>query len=87
LKVFDVASPNECFERSESIVPQQALALANGKLSQTMSRILAQQLSPAPPQPNEAFVASAFDRILGRQPHSAELKESLAYLNDQTAFY
>ena len=38
LKVFDVASPNECFERSESIVPQQALALANGKLSLTMSR-------------------------------------------------
>ena len=32
LKVFDVASPNECFQRSESIVPQQALALANSKL-------------------------------------------------------
>ena len=38
LKVFDVASPNECFERSESIVPQQALALANSKLSLTMAR-------------------------------------------------
>ena len=46
LKVFDVASPNECFQRSESIVPQQALALANSKLSFTMSRLLAQQLSP-----------------------------------------
>ena len=39
LKVFDVASPNECFQRSESIVPQQALALANGKLSVNMSRV------------------------------------------------
>ena len=33
-------------ERSESIVPQQALALANSKLSFTISRLLAQQLSP-----------------------------------------
>jgi hypothetical protein len=47
LKVFDAASPNECFERGESIVPQQALALANGKLSLTISRLLARQLSPA----------------------------------------
>ena len=28
LKVFDAANPNECFERNESIVPHQALALA-----------------------------------------------------------
>ena len=41
LKVFDVASPNECFQRSESIVPQQALALANSKLSLTMAREIA----------------------------------------------
>lgn len=47
LKVFDVASPNECFQRSESIVPQQALALANGRLSLSMARDLARQLSPA----------------------------------------
>jgi hypothetical protein len=100
LKVFDVASPNECFERSESIVPQQALALANGKLSLTMSRLLARQLSPAPPAPvdaaagnrsqpdaDEEFVASAFERILGRRPRSAELSESATYLREQTAFY
>jgi hypothetical protein len=105
LKVFDVASPNECFERSESIVPQQALALANGKLSLTMSRLLTRQLSPeiaAQPveaaagnrtvvhsrgRPDEEFVASAFDRILGRKPRSAELAESLTYLREQTAFY
>ena len=49
LKVFDVASPLECFQRSESIVPQQALALANSKLSLTMAREIATQLSPAVP--------------------------------------
>jgi mono/diheme cytochrome c family protein len=49
LKVFDVASPIECFQRSESIVPQQALALANSKLSLTMAREIASQLSPPIP--------------------------------------
>jgi hypothetical protein len=105
LKVFDVASPNECYERSESIVPQQALALANSKLSFTISRLLAQQLSPAasnePVSPttgnraavalhgrtDQEFVGSAFDRILGRQPRAAELRESLQYLQEQTTFY
>jgi hypothetical protein len=47
LKVFDAPSPNECFQRSESIVPQQALALANGSLSLTMARDVAGQISPA----------------------------------------
>jgi len=103
LKVFDVASPNECFQRSESIVPQQALALANGKLSLTMSRDLAGQLSPAvvasaaipsrgnrpavAAQSDQTFVESAFERILGRLPNRAELQESLGYLKDQAALY
>jgi hypothetical protein len=85
LKVFDVASPNECYERSESIVPQQALALANGKLSLTISRLLTEQLSQH--QPDKDFVARAFDRILGRQPRSTELDETVKYLQEQTAFY
>ncbi len=64
LKVFDVASPNECFQRSESIVPQQALALANGQLSLTISRDLAAQLSPA-------TVASAITPEQGNRPAPA----------------
>jgi hypothetical protein len=105
LKVFDAASPNECYQRSESIVPQQALALANSKLSLTVSRLLARQLSPAGgeepfeprtgnrsavsgrPPSDEEFVNSAFERILGRKPRSAEATESIAYLREQSAFY
>src|SRR6202035_6061022 len=36
LGVFDDASVRECYRRSESIVPQQALALANSKLTLSM---------------------------------------------------
>jgi hypothetical protein len=93
LKVFDVASPNECFQRSESIVPQQALALANSELSLAMARVIAGQLaagaSPAGGSPgaHQEFVAAAFGRVLGRPPSSAEASASAAYLESQAALY
>ena len=86
LQAFDVASPIECFARSESIVPQQALALANGKLSLSISRIVAGQIAPVS-SPSPAFVQAAFRRVLGRPPTAAEARESLNYLATQTAMY
>jgi len=41
LKLFDLASVNECYRRSESVVPQQALALANSPLAIAQARLLA----------------------------------------------
>ncbi len=79
LKVFDAASPIECFQRSESIVPQQALALANGKLSFTVSRAIAADLASVT-DPN-AFVQAVFERLLGRKAKADELRESAAYLD------
>lgn len=84
LKVFDVASPNECFARTESIVPQQALALANSKLSFAMAREIAAGLGTAT---GDRFVSAAFETILDRKPTPAELRESAQYLSDQEAFY
>jgi len=68
LKVFDVASPNECFQRSESVVPQQALALSNSALSFDMARVLAGELHSAA----RDFVRTAFERVLGRSPSADE---------------
>ena len=82
LKVFDVASPNECFQRSESVVPQQALALANSALSFDMSRVIAGQLPPG-----EDFVRAAFERIVGRLPSAEEVKALLEYLKSQAELY
>jgi hypothetical protein len=44
LVLFDAAGPQECYRRSESIIPQQALALSNSPLSIDQSRHLAQRL-------------------------------------------
>lgn len=74
LKAFDVASPIECFQRPISIVPQQALALVNSKLSQTMAREIAAQLPR-----DDTFFTAAFERILNRPPSAAELQTLRAY--------
>ena len=34
----DVASPEECYQRKNSIIPQQALAMANSPLAKRQSR-------------------------------------------------
>lgn len=44
LVLFDAAGPQECYRRSESIIPQQALALSNSPLSFDQSRNLARLL-------------------------------------------
>ena len=89
LTVFDAASPNECYRRSESIVPQQALALANSPLAVEQSRRLAARLAegvPAPDEPGDrhaadaAFITAAFETILCRPPTDEELTACREYL-------
>lgn len=84
LRVFDAASPIECFERSESIVPQQALALSNSKLSQAVAEDVAKQLGSAA---GPKFVAAAFERVLGRAPSATELTASTQFVAEQQAHY
>jgi hypothetical protein len=64
--VFDGANPTECYERNESVVPQQALAMANSQLSQEMAAKLARRLE------GPGFVDRAFQTVLGRLPAAAE---------------
>ncbi len=76
LKMFDAPSPSECYQRNESVVPQQALALANSKLSRDRSKDLAAALSKQHPAP-EAFSRAAFETILGRPPSDKELQSAV----------
>jgi hypothetical protein len=86
LEMFDGASVNECYRRSESVVPQQALALANSDTSRVQSRLVAQkltQLVTKDPEPDHAFVQLAFEQILGRRPSTGEVGECRAFLLSQ----
>ena len=71
LKTFDSANPVECYERNESVVPHQALAMSNSKLSRDQARVLAKSLSDEGQAPG-SFVADAFETVLGRPPSQAE---------------
>jgi mono/diheme cytochrome c family protein len=90
LKIFDLANPSECFERTTSIVPQESLALANSKLSLVAARLLAGQVSAQVGQTKDGssrFVNAVFEAILGRLPLPDELIDCQKYLVDQAALY
>ncbi len=88
-KIFDSANTTECYERTESVMPQQALALANSKISRDQSRALAKRMNDtlgagvAP----RVFVSSAFETILGRLPAPKELAAGEQFLKNQPDLY
>ena len=84
LELFDAASPTECYRRTESVVPQQALALANSPLVQVTARTLAGKLT-AGAADDAAFVTAAFETILGRPPSAGERDTCGAFLNEQAS--
>jgi hypothetical protein len=78
LAAFDNSNVLECYRRQESIVPQQALALANSKLTRECAEALAKRLEPLP---EAAFIEQAFLTLLSRAPtpdERAVCSESLA---------
>ena len=91
--LFDGPNVSECYRRSESVTPQQALALANSPLARTGSRQVARLIAEAHPSPNgtatpevrQARVDAAFRRILSRGPTDDERGECLAYLSQLDA--
>jgi hypothetical protein len=86
LELFDSASVNECYRRSESVVPQQALAMANSDVTLNESRMLARKLQDVAaknPEPDKTFVRLAYNQILARNPTSAELVECVDFLKSQ----
>jgi hypothetical protein len=80
LRIFDAAGATECYRRKESILPQQALALANSELSLKMARRLAPTLSDRLGPDPSGFITAAFERVLSRPPTDAERAECLRYL-------
>jgi len=83
LKLFDCAAVTECYQRKESIMPQQALALANSELTLVHARLLPRQLAAKTGSDTAAFTVAAFEQVLSRTPTAGELDECVAFLNRQ----
>ncbi len=84
--LFDAPDPSECYRRTESILPQQALAMTNNTLVHDLSATIAEKLAEdlADEGPSEQFVQRAFERILSRSPKEQEQQYCLAFLEKQT---
>ena len=85
LKLFDGGNAAECYQRYESIIPQQALALSNSTLSLSMARLLAGKLQKGAAANDVKFIKTAFETVLGRPPTDAEQTETGRFLKRQTA--
>jgi hypothetical protein len=71
LEAFDNASPLECYRRNESIIPQQALAMMNGRTPLECSQQLAKGMQSLP---EDNFLRDAFELIIASPPTTAELE-------------
>ena len=88
LELFAAANPVDCYRRTSSVRPQQALALANSELAVRQGRRLARWLQQRSTRvENESFVAEAFQQILSRNPTAKELQISRTYLRQQQEFF
>lgn len=74
LSKFDDAEILACYRRSESIIPQQALALYNSKLAIETSGRISEQLNSTAAD-FDSFVEEAFEALICRSPDPAEIQE------------
>ena len=73
LSMFDDAEILACYRRTESIIPQQALALVNSKMALELAGLVARRLEEGVVTKGDGeFVATAFQFLLGVPPSEAE---------------
>ena len=82
--MFDAASPNECYRRRPSVIPQQALVLANSQLARSASRKLALRIWKETGQVASEFVQRLFMETLNRPPDEHELDACISFLKERT---
>ncbi len=83
LVLFDAASPNECYRRSTSVIPQQALAMVNSDLTVRSARQAAERLSQEAADADR-FIERAFLELLSRPPNPEEQAACREFLLQQT---
>jgi hypothetical protein len=84
LSMFDDAPVLECYRRSESIVPQQALALENSKFTLTTAAKIAERLQARLGEKagDHEFIRMAFALLLGSEPTGDEIAACEAALKE-----
>ncbi len=86
LDLFDAPNPLDCYKRTTSVRPQQALALANSEIAQRQGILLARSLHEQFSD-SDAFVTASFQQVLSRDPSESERTASLEFIDTQTRLF
>jgi hypothetical protein len=86
ISTFDAADVLQCYRRDESVLPQQALALANSRVTLQMAAKIAARLERDAPAAGtatrtRALIDLAFRSILTRDPTTEEAAACVEFLN------
>ena len=90
LTTFDAPSTCDAYRRTESVVPQQALAMVNSRLVLDQGRLLARTLWEKLPTTGDregAFITALFEQVLTRKPTRDEGIACRAFLREQTSLF
>jgi hypothetical protein len=90
LELFDGANPCDCYARTSSILPQQALALANSELTRSQGQVLARKLwekAASGADRETSFVAAVFEQVVARPATAREVQVSLSFLRQQVKLF
>lgn len=89
-ELFDAPDPLDCYRRTSSVVPQQALALTNGEMIHQSSAAIVQAWYDTRTSPDEndepattEFITAMFETVLSRSPTDAERRVASAALERQ----
>ena len=81
-KLFDSPSPTECYRRTTTIVPQQALVLSNSDFIHEAVSQLYQRIEQNPKADNDdKYIEAAFVFVLGRYPNEREIALAAEFLS------
>jgi hypothetical protein len=80
LTTMDGPNPNECYRRPATVVPQQAMALVNSRLTAVAGEKIAADIKQSA---SKDVVEQSFQRLLGRSPTAGERKASEEFLKRQ----
>lgn len=78
--LFDPPNPTECYRRTVSVVPQQALAMSNSTVIHDNSIAIQSRFKELP---DSEFVNEAFLLVINRLPTDAEQQLSQQYLDSK----
>jgi hypothetical protein len=87
-QLFDAPDAGECYRRTRTIIPQQALVLTNSDFIHGVSAAMAKSLwenLPVNERTAAAFIRAAYETILSRSPSEAELVICSEFLKDTEA--